>query len=173
MGTERNVYVIEIEWDGPFSIDALNSLNGESDFGVYQVYGTHVVFGSDALLYIGKAEEQYFSRRMAQHTGWFGNEPSQLTLYVGRLGSETGAIGDGVWKEEINRAERVLIHSCSPPYNTQHLNTYGSDVKSLVVLNRGKRHRLPAIVSTLYQESIDRFGWKRFTWSKPFDRASN
>jgi hypothetical protein len=40
---------------------------GEDDYGLYQIYAHHLVFGSGALVYIGKAQEQTFGVRIAQH----------------------------------------------------------------------------------------------------------
>src|SRR5690606_22253171 len=121
------------------------------DYGLYQIYGTHSVFGPDTLLYIGKSAKQFFGTRFSQHIGWFQNEPSDLRIYVGRLGG-TQQPTDDAWCEEIDCAEKLLIYSCSPPYNSQNLNSIGEG-KNTIVLNFGRRNRLPAVVSTLYTES--------------------
>ena len=47
--------VIEIEWEGPISVNDTIKLINDNDYGIYQIYGTHPVFGSNTLLYIGKA----------------------------------------------------------------------------------------------------------------------
>lgn len=65
-----------IEWEGPFSAqtiindftDAGNHPYYEgNDYGLYQIYGRHILYGSDALLYIGKATKRSFSVRFAEH----------------------------------------------------------------------------------------------------------
>lgn len=46
--------LIQILWDGPYSITDLVKLkNEEIDYGIYQIYGNHPVYGNDVLLYIG------------------------------------------------------------------------------------------------------------------------
>jgi hypothetical protein len=52
--------IVHIEWDGPFSIDEAKEKNGKDDYGVYQIYGNHPVYGYGASLYIGKAADQTF-----------------------------------------------------------------------------------------------------------------
>ena len=52
--------VVKIEWEGPFTIDQVLELNDKSkDFGLYQIYGRHVIFGVGSLLYIGKTEDTF------------------------------------------------------------------------------------------------------------------
>ncbi|HDR7669617.1 TPA: hypothetical protein QCX97_003504 [Bacillus wiedmannii] len=46
--------LIQILWHGPYSITDLVKLkNEEIDYGIYQSYGNHPVYGNDVLLYIG------------------------------------------------------------------------------------------------------------------------
>ena len=58
--------VIHVQWDGPFTLEQILELNDDFDYGVYQVYGSHPIYGSDVLLYIGKASQQTFSVRIKQ-----------------------------------------------------------------------------------------------------------
>lgn len=167
--TRKEVQVIELSWEGPLTLKEFDGLDKPSDFGVYQVYGTHSVFGTDALLYIGKAAEQFFGSRLSQHLGWFQNEPSDLRIYVGRLGGPPQRIDDKAWSTEIDCAERLLIHSCTPPYNSQGINSYGLH-KNIVVLNFGHRNRLPSVVTSLYSESEcwrkDEKTWALYAYTK-------
>jgi len=62
-----NRYEIRIEWSGSFSLESviekmnnagsLPDYEGE-DYGLYQIYGKHILCGPDTLLYIGEATEQ-------------------------------------------------------------------------------------------------------------------
>lgn len=46
--------LIQILWDGPYSITDLVKLkNEEIDYGIYQIYGNRPVYDNDVLLYIG------------------------------------------------------------------------------------------------------------------------
>lgn len=173
--TRREVDVIELKWDGPFTFHEFEKFIEPTDYGVYQVYGTHSVFGPDALLYIGKAAEQHFGARLNQHLGWLLNEPSDLRFYIGRLGGPEQPVDDKSWSSEIDCAEKLLIYSCSPPYNSQNLNSSGPH-KNRIVLNFGRRHRLPGVVSTLYRESefwkLEEGTWKLYEYHRnaPFRR---
>ena len=47
--------IIHIEWEGPYSLNQLDTLNDlRRDHGLYQIYGHHPVYGSNVLLYIGQ-----------------------------------------------------------------------------------------------------------------------
>jgi hypothetical protein len=46
--------IIHIEWEGPYSLSQLDTLNDlRKDYGLYQIYGHHPIYGSNVLLYIG------------------------------------------------------------------------------------------------------------------------
>ena len=69
--------VIHVQWDGPFSLEQVSELNNEDhDYGVYQVYGSHPIYGSDVLLYIGKASQQTFATRLRQEP-WLYNQDAR------------------------------------------------------------------------------------------------
>src|SRR5262245_54679337 len=59
--------LLRIEWEGPLPVDTVLSRGGDDDYGLYQIYAHHLVFGAGALVYIGKAQEQTFAVRFAQH----------------------------------------------------------------------------------------------------------
>lgn len=159
-----NVDVIEIVWDGPFELaDVISEMNGGTDYGVYQLYGTHAVMGSDSLLYIGKALQRTFSERIADHQrDWTIWEPSNVIAYLGRLGG-TAQVPIPDWEEAITRGERLLIYSCSPPYNTQGINEL-PEMSPTVLVNHKHRHRLPPEVSTFLETAdIDDEDWQPFS----------
>lgn len=65
------IEVVQINWEGPFSIDYLKSLNNnETNYGVYQIYGNHLVYGKNVLLYIEQANEQTFYTRLTNTPYW-------------------------------------------------------------------------------------------------------
>lgn len=133
--------VIHIEWDGPFPLDAISSLRGPTDHGIYQIYGGHPVYGNSALLYIGLAAEQTFGQRVPQETQWISNrDAGRVEVYVGRLAGEK-APDDQIWDRHIRLAERILIFAHSPPMNTQKsLRSLERDLRFVHVLN-WNRHR--------------------------------
>lgn len=47
------VKIIEIEWDGPKMESEFSNLNESNDYGLFQLYGTHELYGPNTLLYVG------------------------------------------------------------------------------------------------------------------------
>jgi hypothetical protein len=115
--------VIHIFWSGPFSLKQVKELKDEAkDYGIYQVYGHHPLYGSHVLLYIGKANKQTFGVRISQE-GWdFEYDPDNIELYVGRLAGKR-KITDELWEEMIDIAEPLLIHAHNPIYNNKNVYT--------------------------------------------------
>ena len=75
------VTVIHILWKGPFSIDAALSRRFDNDYGLYQIYGTHPVFGEDALLRVGQANGRTFFGRLPWYQGhWEQSEPDGYSI---------------------------------------------------------------------------------------------
>lgn len=78
--------IIQIKWEGPFNLSELTTLNDtEIDYGIYQIYGSHLVYGDNVLLYIGQANQQTFCTRISQHSYWLEND---FSFYIGRLSGE-------------------------------------------------------------------------------------
>jgi hypothetical protein len=59
--------LIQILWEGPMSCSAAMNATGDQDYGLYALYGTHDIFGPDALLYVGEADEHPFPSRIGDH----------------------------------------------------------------------------------------------------------
>ena len=131
--------LIHIEWDGPFSLTEVSRFTSEKDYGIYQIYGGHVTYGSEVLLYIGKAGAQHFGVRIPQEKWWPDNhDAARLRVYVGRLAGEITP-RDKVWGKQIDLAERLLIYACVPAYNAQkNLGKLDADLQNVHVLNWGK-----------------------------------
>lgn len=112
---------IHIQWQGPHPFHAVKSLAGPTDYGVYQIYGGHPVYGSSALLYIGRAAGQHFGERISREEEWLYNrDADRVEVYVGRLsGSHT--LHDPTWTQHIELAERLL--------NIRALTTYEQPIE--------------------------------------------
>lgn len=148
-------YSIRIKWTGPFSVERVIKEMGKGgqrpdwdgeDYGLYQIYGKHILCGKDTLLYIGEATEQTFSTRFKQHNkDWLCNEEN-IRVYLGRIyNPQRHSKKDNwySWKEDVVLAERILIYKYSPNYN----NTNISDspvlgFEKVRLIHKGKRHKL-------------------------------
>jgi hypothetical protein len=116
---------IHLEWEGPLTFDEARS----------------------KLLYIGKAEKQYFGDRLTQETWWeYGADPKRTSVYLGRLAGEL-APDDDTWCRYIDLAERLLIYVHRPAWNAQaNIRKFDSDLQQVHVFNwSAHRHLLPEV----------------------------
>jgi hypothetical protein len=157
---KQSDFVIHIEWDGPFrfsSPSGVETLRGPTDYGVYQIYGGHPVYGATALLYIGLAASQYFGDRIPRETHWLENrDAGRVEVYVGRIAGGKTA-DDATWDRQIRIAERLLIYAHSPPMNTQkNLGKLEADLHHVHILN-WSRHRdlLPEVSGARWSSRFD------------------
>ncbi|MCO5239538.1 MAG: hypothetical protein M9904_05735 [Chitinophagaceae bacterium] len=160
---DEELIIIPIVWEKiPF--DTTTALGKKSDSGLYQIYGRHNAYGRDSLLYIGQAG--VFSQRLLYEERFFKDflettaEPDSVR--IGRIvkanskKSETiPEENNPVWNDLINWAEKLLIATHTPAFNSQldHklygiLDNWINDKKHIVVLNFGDRGCLLPEVST-------------------------
>ena len=144
-----NLNIIHILWEGPLTLQQTESANTGDDYGVYQIYGTHDVTGSDTLLYIGQADRGPFGGRISDHKDeWARWNPSEIAVYLGRLAGREPVTNDS-WGDLIDRAEAVLIWKIGVPFNSARIKKLKYQERPILVVNHGRRHRLPESVSTL------------------------
>lgn len=141
---------VRIHWTGPFAPDKI-PVNSEYDdnFGLYQIYGMHEVFGPQSLLYIGKAEHLSFSERINQHLhNWlYYNSDAQVRLGLLDREDYKHEPGDwSDWKQLLRDVEALTIFWHTPPYNSKNIGYYGGP--KLRVQNYGQRGRLLPEFST-------------------------
>ena len=150
---------INLHWRGPHSYNDVLQLNGDTDYGLYQVYNVHPVYGADTLVYIGKADELTFAARFGQPDyRWMGDDYApwedngcRIRIHTGRVyvkHNENGPRSD-TWSNWIARAEHLLIYAHSPAWNANYVRTPpGHPVYHEVhVLNWGQYGRLLPEVS--------------------------
>lgn len=138
---------INIEWDGPFQIDDVKKFNSESDHGFYQVYGSHPVYGSNTLLYIGRASIQTFGTSVFQEGWGYHNNEYGLQIHLGRL-LTNGPLKIKQRQTLIEEVFRLLVYAHSPAYNATHINNVHEDevLQDFHILNwKSHRDLLPEI----------------------------
>lgn len=115
------------------------------DYGLYQISGDHPIYGSNALLYLGKASEQCFGTRLKQHNlvDW---SHGPISVYLGRVSGKSTP-NDERWSFEIDTAERMLIFSHGSAWNTSSISDPGiNNIANWYVMNWGQRkHLLPEV----------------------------
>lgn len=147
--------VIHIQWEGPVTLYNISQLNDSvQDYGVYQVYGHHPIYGPNSLLYIGQAKQQTFFQRLSQEP--WELEERDFIFFVGRL-ADTKQPSNDVWDKRIDLAERMLIYAHSPAYNSSGLqSTPGKEFYDLHVLNWGNfGSLLPEVSGNRYSKKFE------------------
>ena len=117
---------IHIFWEGPFSLIEVREKDADKDYGVYQIYGHHPLYGSNVLLYIGKAQAQTFALRISQEKWVERTDPINTQIYLGRLAGKNKISGDA-WEELIQQAEQLLIYAHLPALNTQNTKSLSEE----------------------------------------------
>lgn len=141
-------YIIHIDWSGPYTLEEFSKISDEAtDYGIYQIYGNHPIYGNKVLLYIGKAAKQTFGKRISQEKWGNTNNYELVQVYVGRLaGSFTPA--EDIWSREIDLAEKLLIYAHKPAYNAMSVNQMpDEELNSIHILNWGMFNDLMPEVS--------------------------
>lgn len=150
------MHQIAIEWQGPFEVsEVIDNMNDEGDppeyagddYGLYQIYGKHILCGPHTLLYIGKAFRETFSRRFRTHQREWLKDEEGISVYVGRIHDETRHSRKDNWKSwetDVALAENILIHKYSPNYNSVSISNKPdlSPHDKVCLVHKVDRHRL-------------------------------
>jgi len=153
-------HVIKITWEGPFSANAVikkmddrgypsDNYSGD-DYGVYQIYGTHILCGKNTLLYVGKAAYQTFSRRIKQHEKEWLSKETGVKVYLGRLTEDpeySSADNWFRWINDVGLVESILIYKYAPNYNSSSIATPPElhPYAKVRLLHTGNRNKLREI----------------------------
>ena len=151
MPAQRTLRIIEIAWSGPYTCEATRAFGAPHDLGLLAIYGSHPVFGDDALLYLDEARDAPFARRVERVAHWTALLPSEPDVYLGRLGG-VEPVPEAVWHDCIRDAYRLLVFFHSPPWNSRGIDHHRV-AEPTAVLNLGRRHRLALEVSNLWDLS--------------------
>ena len=153
------LHEIVIEWEGPLSVQEViaNKTDGGeepewdgNDYGLYQIYGKHILCGPDTLLYVGKTTEQTFSDRINQHYHDFLKNEEGIQVYLGRVfDSDRHSPRDNwrQWYRDIDIAERIMIYKYCPNYNSQGIGDRPpiNDKRKIKLFHKGAKHRLEEV----------------------------
>jgi hypothetical protein len=144
---------IELLWHiaTPNREEKYESLEGK---GIYQIYGTHPIYGRNVLLYIGMTVTDINIRLKKHKYNWLKHEYDPVTIYIGKL-APTSEFASEVDSSDIRKAEALLIYYCAPAYNSSSLSEIKENLitDGIVVRNYGKIGSLPTEVSTMWYDS--------------------
>lgn len=164
---------INIWWEGSFSykkiiedkIDDGKYDNKSTDIGLYAVYGNHILYGNDVLLYIGITTEQNFKTRLKDR--WIINENNDiknLKIYLGKIYDPNKTISREIEKISIKKAEALLINVLKPAFNSSYINSINfkkiNNEKDFVVFNHNSYKNLLPELSTARWWSFENLNFK-------------
>jgi hypothetical protein len=136
----------EYDWDASIC----TNYNSNKDYGIYQVYGDHPVYGNNTLLYIGKARDQTYSARMRGHTDFDASQVSKFTKLHLSYFCKIDDISEANWGDAIDLVEKVFIKTHFPALNSQDVMKFlETGAPNVLIYNWGARGRLLSEVSTL------------------------
>jgi len=145
---------IKIQWLGPFNLKAVIERMDDAgkrpcfegrDYGLYQIYGNHILCGTDTMLYIGEATDQTFSARFSQHQKEWLRREKNTQIYLGRIYDPKRHHKKDKWdswREDVKIAERILIYKYSPHYNNIGISDFPKLSNPVCLIHVGKRHKL-------------------------------
>jgi len=171
---ESEDIIIHIDWNGPHSLEAVARFNGPSDWGIYQIYGGHPVYGRGVLLYIGKTEsdDAGFAGRVPNSAGrCLPNRDGDIEVHLGRL-IGVATPNNETWERQIGLAERLLIYAHMPAYNRKlELNPSDKDLFRVHVLNwRHHRDLLPEVSGARWTDCFEHIPYGSYFSTEHFTK---
>lgn len=149
------IHEIKIEWKGPCDPEeVVEKMNDEGvdpeygdDYGLYQIYGRHLLYGYDALLYIGQNIDQTFSARIKQEQDDWIKDEKDIKIFLGRVydpRQHTSKDNWESWELDIDMAESILIYKYCPNYNSKKISNKPSlePHEKITLIHYGNRYRI-------------------------------
>ncbi len=154
---------INIWWEGPFTAEEVVSKginqkeydNTADKIGLYQIYGTHPLYGNDVLLYIGRTKNKFKNRLRNRWVIENGNDSENVKIYLGTIYSPRETITDDDEKKKIEKAEVLLINALKPAYNSSNVQSVGKlymENRYLVKNMNNYRNLYPILSSEYFLE---------------------
>ncbi len=151
---------IKILWEGPFKIDDI--LNGNIDNkkydvkadgqGLYQIYGSHPLYGNGVLVYIGrtKGKNGFKSRLKGRWVIENGSDTENVQIYLGTIFSDSKKIKND--DDLIDKSEVLLINAMKPAYNSSNIQSADDNFinDNFILHNEGDYRNLYPVLDSKY-----------------------
>ena len=154
------VRTIQIAWYGAYSYNPiqktfesknqLNKIEYGNRKGLYQIYGRHVIYGDNSLLYIGQTIDSFYSRISKHNDNWMYMFPGDCEIYLGQI-LKTHDNNDPQ-ELQIDQAEKILIDFYKPSQNILLKNGV-EEIYSTLIINYGNIGKIERIIGTTYYEA--------------------
>jgi hypothetical protein len=150
---------INIWWEGPFEIDDIlnntidNNIyeNTADRIGIYQIYGTHPLYGHDKLLYIGRTQNKNgFQSRLKNR--WVienGEDDENIKIYLGTIFSYDKDISSNE-NNFIEKAEVLLINTLKPAFNSSNIQSVDKKLqeRNYIIYNHNNYRDIYPVLSS-------------------------
>lgn len=153
--------IINIYWEGPFSKNEIiegkidnNKFEVKSnDIGLYQIYGSHPLYGSNNLVYIGRTiDKNGFKSRLKNR--WVienGNDENNVQIYLGTIFSDSRKYNDEEKNNCIVKAEVLMINALKPAFNSSNIQSARKNSDNdYIIYNYGSYRSLYPIFDSEY-----------------------
>uniref|UniRef100_UPI0040479605 hypothetical protein n=1 Tax=Aliarcobacter sp. TaxID=2321116 RepID=UPI0040479605 len=153
MNNEKEI--INVNWEGPFSISDIldNPIDSKKfDIGLYQIYGSHPLYGSDVLVYIGRTQNKngFKSRLKGRWVIENGTDANNVQIYLGTIFSDSKKYTDEEIKISIEKAEILMINALKPAFNSSNIQSAKVDGGDYTVYNYGSYRSIYPILDSEY-----------------------
>lgn len=132
----EQLHCVTVDWKGSFTIDEVLQMTKVDDYGLYQIYGNHTVYGPGSLLYIGETDKT-FAQRFADHKSEWLQDDGGVFIHVGRIVSDYDEYDR---KQLIKDTEALTINKHPPARNSNNIDRYNG--RLLKVVNTGEYGKL-------------------------------
>ncbi|MDQ7060082.1 MAG: hypothetical protein Q9M43_02735 [Sulfurimonas sp.] len=150
---------IKILWEGPFKIDDIlnNNIDQKYDVtarsqGIYQIYGSHPLYGNGVLVYIGRTKDVngFKSRLKGRWVIENGSDTENVEVYLGTIFSDSKKIENE--NDLIDKSEVLLINAMKPAYNSSNIQSANEDFieENFILHNEGNYRSLYPVLDSKY-----------------------
>ena len=166
---------INIWWEGPFSKEAVvdnkidsNEYDNTADrIGLYQIYGTHPLYGNDVLLYIGRTKNNngFASRLNNRWETIYDSDNANVKIYLGTIFTDTeNNLTTEEEYEQIEYAEVLLINAMKPALNSSNIKSVG---KKYIDINKNYLDKSYSVnnlnnYKSIYPQLTSGYYWNNF-----------
>lgn len=128
---------IIIDWGDRIELSSIDDIFNDTDKNsnvLYQIYGSHHIYGPNVLLYIGKTERN-FAKRLDEHLKSFFLYANNLSFSIGTLVN---------YEDQLDIPESILIANHKPALNKTNIHTvqHTEDKRKIIIINNGNHGML-------------------------------
>ncbi len=156
----NNTEEINILWEGPFNIEEIQGNKIDStkydvksnSIGLYQIYGSHPLYGNGVLVYIGRTQDGFNKRLKKRWVIENGNDSENIKIYLGTIYCDSCKLEEEDIHEKIKKSESILINAMKPAFNSSNIQSTKEESSEdrFIVYNVGDYRSLYPILDSNY-----------------------